>query len=155
MTVPLTLQRFASRLIGVTAAVALLVAGITDGWALAWFGYGVVGALILWHRPGNRIGWLCVAVAGGMAVSDWGQRVVGPPPGYGPVVLEQAIFLLRQEELDLFLAGRVVEARGVGLGAGAEVHQQRRVAAVVEDHVGAGGAVGATRRASPRSLTWR
>ena len=48
----------------------------------------------------------------------------------------------RREQRDLFLAGRVIEARRVGLGARAEVHQQRGVAAVVEDHVGAGAVVG-------------
>jgi len=92
MRIPLPLQRLASTLIGVLAAVALLAAGVTDQWGLAWFGYGVVGALILWHRPGNRIGWLCVAVAAGQALSDWGQRAVGAPPGNGPVLLEQAAF---------------------------------------------------------------
>jgi hypothetical protein len=93
MTVRVPSQRLASRLVGVVAAVALLAAGVTDGWVLAWFGYGVVGALILWHRPGNRIGFLCVAVAGGMAVSAWGQRVAGSAPGTGPVLLEQVAFV--------------------------------------------------------------
>jgi hypothetical protein len=93
MTVPVPLQRLASTLLGVLAAVALLAAGLTDGWGLAWFGYGLVGALILWHRPGNRIGRLSVAVAVFVALNDWGRRVVGPAPGHGPVLLEQVAVL--------------------------------------------------------------
>jgi len=93
MTVPVPLQRLASTLLGVLAAAALLAAGVTDGWGLAFFGYGLVGALILWHRPGHRIGRLCVAVAVFIAVNDWSLRVVGPAPGRGPVVLEQVAFL--------------------------------------------------------------
>ncbi len=93
MTFRVPLQPLASRLVGVVAAVALLAVGVTNGWVLTWFSYGVVGALILWHRPGNRIGWLCLAVAGGQAVSGWGQRVVDAAPGAGLVLVEQAAFL--------------------------------------------------------------
>jgi len=41
----------------------------------------------------------------------------------------------RGEQHALFLAAGVGEHRGVALGLLAQVHQQRRVAAVVEDHV--------------------
>ena len=40
------------------------------------------------------------------------------------------------EQLDLFLAARVVEQTLVLLGLGAQVQQQGGVAAVVQDHVG-------------------
>ena len=43
----------------------------------------------------------------------------------------------RGEQHFLFLVGRLVEEGGVALlGAHAEMHEQRRVAAIVEDHVG-------------------
>ena len=94
MTVPAPLQRRASTILGVLAAVALLAAGLQDGWALAWIGFPIIGAAILWQGPGNRIGWLCLAAGGLLAVTDWGQTYVGGPPGRGPVLLEEVVLVL-------------------------------------------------------------
>ena len=52
-----------------------------------------------------------------------------------PAVVDRELGLDRGIELALFLALRVGQQRGVFLGALAQVHQQRRIAAVVEDHV--------------------
>ena len=58
--------------------------------------------------------------------------VLGVPAGLGLKPL-----LDRREQHFLFLVARLVEEGGVALlGAQAEVNEQRRVAAVVEDHVG-------------------
>jgi hypothetical protein len=66
-----------------------VAAELVDGLALAIpFGaFGMVGALILWRRPGNVVGWVCAAMAilyalGACAIAyaAWGNSS-GSPPG--------------------------------------------------------------------------
>jgi hypothetical protein len=79
------------RLVAAVAAVvgtALLLGGalldVQQGaWGLAWFAYPLVGGLILWQRPGNRIGWLLVGI--GLCL---GGQYLGSIVGPGPVELE-------------------------------------------------------------------
>ena len=56
-----TLLALASAVILVTAALR------SDGWALSWFGFPLVGAVILNSRPRNTTGWLLLAI--GIAMS--------------------------------------------------------------------------------------
>ena len=68
----------------------LLVPGATQAfwYGLAWVGFPVVGALVLWRRPGNVIGWLLLLTGSCWAVALAGYSLVGEPPGRGPVWVE-------------------------------------------------------------------
>ncbi len=73
------------------AAVAtLLISGPTQGWwyGLAWVGFPIIGALVLWRRPGNTIGWLLVLTGSCWSVALAGYSLVGSAPGRGPVGVE-------------------------------------------------------------------
>ena len=58
--------RWLSGLIAAGTTAVLLFAVVSDpatnGWMLAFPGYLIVGTLILWRRPDNRIGWWLIAV---------------------------------------------------------------------------------------------
>jgi hypothetical protein len=49
-----------------TITVVLVLAALRDAalnaWLLAWVGYPIVGALIIWRQPANRIGWWMLSV---------------------------------------------------------------------------------------------
>jgi hypothetical protein len=62
-------------------------------WGLSWIGFPLVGALILWPRPGHAIGWLLMATG-----ACWAILLVG----YG-LVGEMSVWL----ELVVVLAGRL------------------------------------------------
>jgi hypothetical protein len=98
MTVPVPLQRLASTLLGVLASLVLLVNGVQHGWGLAWLGYGLVGSVILWHRPSNTIGWLCLAIASGMAAAS------APPTAYAEGLLTSGILVAQVAGPLAFLA---------------------------------------------------
>jgi hypothetical protein len=55
-----------SALIATATTAVLLLVIVHDpgsnGWMVAWLGYLVVGALLIWRRPDNRIGWWLLAV---------------------------------------------------------------------------------------------
>ncbi len=58
--------RWVSALIATVTTAFLIFAAASDpatnGWLVAWLGYLVVGTLLIWRRPDNRIGWWLLAV---------------------------------------------------------------------------------------------
>lgn len=89
VSVPLAVARAVSTVLGLLAGSALVVGGVTDFYPLGFVGFPLVGAVILWHRPGHRIGSLCVFAGIALAISVGGKQYVGGPPGRGPILLEQ------------------------------------------------------------------
>ena len=83
-----TVSIVAGLLVGAVASNAFWVA-----WGLSWVGFPLVGALILWQRPGHAIGWLLMATG-----ACWAILLVG----YG-LVGEMSVWL----ELVVILAGRL------------------------------------------------
>ena len=98
MPTPEVLRRSGLAAVTVTVVVGLLVgAAASDAfwvaWGLSWIGFPLVGALILWQRPGHAIGWLLMATG-----ACWAILLVG----YG-LVGEMSVWL----ELVVVLAGRL------------------------------------------------
>lgn len=89
VTVQLVAQRSASTALGLLAGAALVVDGGTDIYPLGFVGFPLVGALILWHRPGHRIGLLCVFLGITVEIAFEGMQYVGGQAGGGPVLLQQ------------------------------------------------------------------
>jgi len=95
---PEVLRRSGLAAVTVTVVVGLLVgAAASDAfwvaWGLSWIGFPLVGALILWQRPGHAIGWLLMATG-----ACWAILLVG----YG-LMGEMSVWL----ELVVVLAGRL------------------------------------------------
>ena len=84
--------------VAILLAPVLLVLGVIDSqysaWGLAFLGFLVVGAIVLWRRPDNTIGWLLFVVGAspGLLVVD--QWYVRSPWGPGPVSAELAFLPL-------------------------------------------------------------
>ncbi len=82
--------RAAVTILAVAAVATLLIPGLTQEfwYGLAWVGFPIVGALVLWRRPANVIGWLLLLTGSCWAVALAGYSLVGEPPGRGPVWVE-------------------------------------------------------------------
>jgi hypothetical protein len=60
-----TLRWISAVIATVTTAFLIFAAAsdpATNGWLVAWLGYLIVGTLLIWRRPDNRIGWWLLAV---------------------------------------------------------------------------------------------
>ena len=82
--------RAAVTILAAAAVATLLIPGVTQEfwYGLAWVGFPIVGALVLWRRPANLIGWLLLLTGACWAVALAGYSLVGEPPGRGPVWVE-------------------------------------------------------------------
>ncbi len=82
--------RAAVTILAAAAVTTLLIPGLTQEfwYGLAWVGFPIVGALVLWRRPANVIGWLLLLTGSCWAVALAGYSLVGEPPGRGPVWVE-------------------------------------------------------------------
>ena len=84
------------RLVVVAFAILLapivLVLAVIDSqysaWGLAFLGFPVVGAIVLWRRPDNTIGWLLFVVGASTGVAVVEQWYVRSSWGPGPVAAE-------------------------------------------------------------------
>lgn len=64
-----TFLRAVALLTALVSAVILVVAAIrSDGWALSWLGFSVVGGLILRSRQRNTTGWLLLSIGVAMSI---------------------------------------------------------------------------------------
>ena len=90
--------RLAVAAFAVVLAPVLLVLVVTDSgrsaWGFAFVGFLVVGALILWRQPENRIGWLLFVVGASTSVLVVDQWYVRSSMGPGPVAVEVAFLPL-------------------------------------------------------------
>ena len=82
--------RAAVTILAAAAVATLLIPGLTQEfwYGLAWVGFPIVGALVVWRRPANVIGWLLLLTGSCWAVALAGYSLVGEPPGRGPVWVE-------------------------------------------------------------------
>jgi hypothetical protein len=89
------LGRAALALLATSVVAALVVVGPVSGWwwGVAWAGFPIVGALILWRRPRNTMGWLLLLTGACYAIALSGYQLIGPSPGRGPVWFELAVEL--------------------------------------------------------------
>jgi hypothetical protein len=76
------------------ATLVMVVDFDQSGWAFAFLGYLVVGAVIVWHRPATVLGWLMVAVGASTAAFMIELWYVRGPLGPGPVAVEVAFLPL-------------------------------------------------------------
>jgi hypothetical protein len=85
----------------------ILLLTVTDygysAWGFAFLGFLLVGAAVLWRRPGNAIGWLLFTVGAStdlLAVEHWYLRSARGP---GPIAAELAFLPLQLPWLPLIL----------------------------------------------------
>jgi hypothetical protein len=79
------LLRLVATLLALLAAVILVTAALrSDGWALSWLGFPLVGAVILNSRPRNTTGWLLLAI--GIAMSTGMVTVATGSLGIRPML---------------------------------------------------------------------
>jgi hypothetical protein len=79
------LLRLVATLLALASAVILVTAALrSDGWALSWLGFPLVGAVILNSRPRNTTGWLLLAI--GIAMSTGMITVATGSLGTSPIL---------------------------------------------------------------------
>jgi len=79
------LLRLVATLLALASAAILVIAALrSDGWALSWLGFPLVGAVILNSRPRNTTGWLLLAI--GIAMSTGMITVATGSVGTRPIL---------------------------------------------------------------------
>ena len=76
-------------------AILAVIDPVHSAWGLAWIGFLLVGTMILWRLPENRIGWLLLAVGAGFDLTVVQQWFAHSSFGPGPVAVEVGLSLLQ------------------------------------------------------------